>query len=350
VTFIANQLLKSIVLLLAGCSSAPKEPQNLNTAIVVEPNQISSIPRAPEQPYLNLVLESAGTGHYFANKVTGDYSQSLALHNFIQNLVQKYNFSEAYLNGLFSTANRLDYVIKLESPVPSVGPVKPSIGSWTRYRDKFLTEAHINNGVQFWRDHSSAVERASATYHVDPEYIVAIIGVETYFGKNIGKTSTFDALTTLSFDTYRRSQYFLSELEHFLLMTREEGIDPRKPVGSWAGAMGLGQFMPSSFRRLAVDFDLNGRRDIWNPEDAIGSVAHYFSRSGWQLNDPVTFKSTHSSNDAGNDIELSTYQGNEYWIIHPNFKVIKKYNNSNKYAMAVHQLAKAIKLRYFGDR
>ena len=348
VNFVANQLLKSIVLLLAGCSSTPNEPQNLNTVVVTP--EVSVISRPPEQPYLNLDIESTGTGHYYANSVTGDYSHSFALHNFIQTLVQKYNFSETYLNGLFSTASRLDYVIKLESPAPSVGPVKPSLGSWTRYRDKFLTEAHINNGVKFWRDHRSSVDRASATYHVDPEYIVAIIGVETYFGKNIGKISTFDALTTLSFDTYRRSKYFLSELEHFLLMTREEGIDPRIPEGSWAGAMGLGQFMPSSFRRLAVDFDLNGRRDIWNPDDAIGSVAYYFSSNGWQLNDSVAFQTTHSSSDATNVIELSTYQGNEYWTIHPNFKVIKKYNNSNKYAMAVHQLAKAIKSRYLGGR
>lgn len=126
-------------------------------------------------------------------------------------------------------------------------------------------------------------------------------------------------------------------------MTREEGFDPRQPVGSWAGAMGLGQFMPSSFRRLAVDFNNDGRRDLWHVHDAIGSVANYFSRSGWQFNSPVAKPSNRAQ--SASIIELSTYDGNEYWRVYPNFKVIKSYNNSNKYAMAVHQLAQAIKQR-----
>ena len=196
----------------------------------------------------------------------------------------------------------------------------------------------------FWHNNADAIRHASTTYGVDPEYIVGIIGVETYFGKNIGKTCVFDALTTLSFNTYRRSKYFMSELEHFLLMARDEGYNPRDPVGSWAGAMGLGQFMPSSFRRLGVDFDHNGRCDLWHPDDAIGSVANYFSRSGWQYRSPVA-QQISNPYDAS-VIELSTYGGNEYWRVHHNFKVIKRYNNSNKYAMAVHQLAQAIKQRY----
>jgi membrane-bound lytic murein transglycosylase B len=168
--------------------------------------------------------------------------------------------------------------------------------------------------------------------------------VETYFGKNIGKTCVFDALATLAFDTHRREKYFTSELENFLLMTREQGYEPRQPVGSWAGAMGLGQFMPSSFRKLAVDFNNDGRRDIWHPHDAVGSVAHYFTKSGWHYNEPVA-EQTYSP-DEPSVISLSTYEGSEYWRVHPNFKVIKKYNNSDKYAMAVHQLAQAIKQRY----
>jgi membrane-bound lytic murein transglycosylase B len=112
-------------------------------------------------------------------------------------MVHEHGFSEAYLNGLFSRANRLDSVIRLESPAPSTGPSKPRTGSWTRYRNKFLTDAHISNGVEFWRKNADAIQQASTTYGVDPEYIVGIIGVETYFGKNFGKTSIFDALTTL---------------------------------------------------------------------------------------------------------------------------------------------------------
>lgn len=344
-----NHLLINVfLLLLAGCASDVAQPPLESTAQVYQPAPppVQTYPQqAPpafsQQP---LLPPEQAAGHYAANAVSGTYARSLGVQSFIKKMVQQHGFSESYLNGLFSTANRLDSVIKLENPPPSTGPSKPSPGSWTRYRNKFLTEAHISNGVEFWRNNAAAIQRASATYGVDPEYIVGIIGVETYFGKNFGKTCIFDALTTLSFDTYRRSQYFTSELENFLLMTRDEGFDPRKPQGSWAGAMGFGQFMPSSFRRLAVDFDQDGRRDLWDPQDAIGSVAHYFSRSGWQYHSPVTQPGAAANNPA--IIELSTYEGPEYWYIRPNFKVIKKYNNSNKYAMAVHQLAQAIKQRY----
>jgi len=299
----------------------------------------------PTRQYPDSYARSPYANSYGAQTLTGTYANSTAARNFIQKMVRKHSFSESYLNGLFCKANRLDSVIRLETPAPHKGPWKSRLGSWTRYRNKFLTEAHISNGVEFWRNNADTIQRASLTYGVDPEYIVGIIGVETYFGKNFGKTCIFDALTTLSFDTYRRSSYFQSELENFLLMTRDEGFEPREPRGSWAGAMGYGQFMPSSFRRLAVDFNNDGRRDLWHEDDAIGSVAHYFSRSGWQFHNPVARRTSDANAPAV--IELSTYKGNEYWRIYPNFKVIKKYNNSDKYAMAVHQLAQAIKQRYY---
>ena len=337
----------ALVMLLAGCAS---EPVRQHVEYPKNTTQQSKIPqnRYPVSPaikhYPNSYAKPPYSSNYGSSGLTGTYANSPGVHNFIQHMVQKHGFSEAYLNNLFSRANRLDYVIRLESPAPSTGPSKSRPGSWTRYRNKFLTDAHISNGVEFWRNNADAIQQASITYGVDPEYIVGIIGVETYFGKNFGKTCIFDALTTLSFDTYRRSNYFQSELENFLLMTRDEGFDPRQPQGSWAGAMGYGQFMPSSFRRLAVDFNNDGRRDLWHPKDAVGSVAHYFSRSGWQFHNPVTKPSSPANDPAV--IELSTYEGNEYWHIYPNFKVIKKYNNSNKYAMAVYQLAQAIKQRY----
>jgi membrane-bound lytic murein transglycosylase B len=337
----------ALAVLLVGCAS---EPVPYHVEYQNKTNRQSKIPPARNpvdrliQQYPNHYGRLPSSNSYGAPILTGTYANSLAVRNFIQYMVRKYGFSETYLNGLFSHANRLDSVIRLESPAPSTGPSKPRLGSWTRYRNKFLTDAHISNGVEFWRNNADAIQQASINYGVDPEYIVGIIGVETYFGKNFGKTCIFDALTTLSFDTYRRSNYFKSELENFLLMTRDEDFDPRQPQGSWAGAMGYGQFMPSSFRRLAVDFNNDGRRDLWHPKDAVGSVAHYFSRSGWQLHNPVT-KPASPANDPA-VIELSTYEGNEFWRIYPNFKVIKKYNNSNKYAMAVHQLAQAIKQRY----
>jgi membrane-bound lytic murein transglycosylase B len=298
-------------------------------------------PYKPQAPSYNS-NDTYGQSYGNSYGTSGNYANSYPVRSFIRHMVEKHGFSESYLQGLFAQANRLDSIIRLEGPSGPSGPTRP--GSWSRYRGKFLTEQHIGNGVEFWRNNADTISKASSAYGVDPEYIVGIIGVETYFGKNIGKTCVFDALTTLSFDTYRRSKYFQSELENFLLMTREEGYNPRQPVGSWAGAMGLGQFMPSSFRKLAVDFDHNGQRDLWHPDDAIGSVAHYFSKSGWNYKSPVAQPA--SGSYGSSVIELSTYEGMEYWQVHPNFKVIKRYNNSNKYAMAVHQLAQAIKNRY----
>ncbi len=342
----------SVAIFLVGCASEPKTYHSEYPGHKNQPQSASVAKQTLPRPMLKPVPRYSSTNpgssdfsEYSVDQFGRNYADYIAVRNFIQHMAHKHGFSENYLDSLFSQARRLDSVIRLENPTPSYGPTKTRPGSWTRYRDKFLTEDHISNGVEFWRNNADAIERASTTYGVDPEYIVGIIGVETYFGKNIGKTCIFDALTTLAFDTYRRSKYFTSELENFLLMTREEGYQPREPVGSWAGAMGLGQFMPSSFRKLAVDFDNNGRRDLWHPKDAIGSVAHYFSRSGWQFRSPVT--SPAAPADDSSVIELSTYEGDEFWRVYPNFKVIKKYNNSNKYAMAVHQLAQAIKQRYY---
>ncbi|WP_340120742.1 lytic murein transglycosylase [Methylobacter svalbardensis] len=319
----------ALALALTGCSSNP----TVKTA-------------APHANTATIATIPERTHDYQAPGLTGTYANSLPVQNFIRHMVLKHRFSESYLNGLFSQAKRLDYVIRLENPPPYHGPkpAHPTMGSWTRYRQQFVTEAHISNGVAFWTSNAGAIQKASVTYGVDPEYIVAIIGVETFFGRNVGKTCILDALTTLSFDTQRRAKFFATELENFLLMTREESYEPLQPVGSWAGAMGLGQFMPSSFRRLAVDFNNDGHRNLWENFDAIGSVANYFSHSGWQNNMPVAEQTKAYS--GGSSIELSVTQGSEYWRIHPNFKVIKKYNNSDKYAMAVHQLAQAIKQRY----
>lgn len=283
---------------------------------------------------------------YQAQTLTSGYANSLPVQNFIRHMVLEHSFSESYLNSLFSQAKRLDYVIRLENTPQYHGPklAHPKSGGWTRYRQQFITETHINNGVAFWVNNAESIQKASVTYGVDPEYIVAIIGVETFFGRNIGKTRILDALTTLAFDTQRRAKFFTAELENYLLMTREEGLEPLQPVGSWAGAMGLGQFMPSSFRTLAVDFNNDGHRNLWDHCDAIGSVAHYFSRNGWQNNMLVAEQT--KSYSGGSIIELSANKGSEYWRVHPNFKVIKKYNNSDKYAMAVHQLAQAIKQRH----
>jgi membrane-bound lytic murein transglycosylase B len=325
-----------LIILLVSCSSKPvyrkTYPQGTTSTAPVTVPVIST-------PQISAI------GSYSAPTLTGTYANSYALQSFIQKMVSQYGFSQSYLNGLFSRSNHLESVVQLEEPIQRISFTTPSSGAWSNYRQKFLDEAHITNGIKFWRENAATLQKATSTYHVDPEYIVAIIGVETYFGRNVGKTNTMDALTTLAFDTQRRATFFTSELENFLLMAREEGYDPRQIVSSWAGAMGIGQFMPSSFRKLAVDFNNDGKRDLWNSTDAIGSVANYFTRSGWQLNGAVAQQTSASSFDL-NVIQLSTYSGTEFWSVSPNFKVIKKYNSSDHYAMAVHQLAQAIKQRY----
>ncbi|MDQ7091259.1 MAG: lytic murein transglycosylase [Methylococcales bacterium] len=329
----------TLALLLTACNPEPiiyhqDHYKGLSQPIIPSQPSTTKPKTAPKQ-----------IGHYSASKLTGAYASSTGTRNFIRYMAKEHGFKQNYLNGLFSQARHLQSVVKLETPSSKIKTsFVPSPGSWSRYRKKFLTTTHINNGVKFWKKNALTIQKASATYHVNPEYIVAIIGVETFFGLNVGKTRTLDALSTLAFHTKRRSKFFTSELENFLLMTTEENLEPRKVVGSWAGAMGLGQFMPSSFRRLAVDFNEDGKRDLWNPTDAIGSVAHYFSKSGWQFNKPVVTKTQQKT--SASTIKLSAYSGNEFWRTHPNFKVIKKYNHSNHYAMAVHQLSQAIKQRY----
>jgi membrane-bound lytic murein transglycosylase B len=206
------------------------------------------------------------------------------------------------------------------------------------------------------------------------------MGVETIYGANVGNHRVIDALSTLAFDYPRRATYFESELESLLIMARQEGVDPSKPVGSFAGAMGLGQFMPSSFLKYAVDFDGNGRTDLWDPEDAVGSIAHYFAEFGWQSGQPVVEKArvmgveadtlqsgfdsrytltalgNHGIRTEGRDpfsgevslLKLSTQTGDDYRIGYPNFYVITRYNHSTYYAMAVYELGQAIRQRRSG--
>ncbi len=238
----------------------------------------------------------------------------------------------------------------------------------------------IEQGVRFWREHADALDRAHVRYGVPPEYVIAIIGVESHYGANVGTHRVIDALATLAFDYPRRADFFGNELLEFLVMARDEGFDPLEPVGSYAGAMGLGQFLPSSFHRFAVDFDGDGRRDLWNPVDAIGSVANYFSEQGWRGEEAVAVAAAahgsaahaleadyttsysldmlaangvtaHLPVDGSGEVSLlrlDTVGGYEYWLGLHNFYVITRYNHSTYYAMAVHQLAQAIRAR--GDR
>jgi membrane-bound lytic murein transglycosylase B len=306
--------------------------------------------------------------------VTGDFAGSPGVDAFVRRM-QAHGYQPRQTAAILSRAERKQGIIDLmdrQAPRRGSGPN----GAWTRYRAKFLTDDNIANGVSFWRRNASALDRAESRYGVPPEYIVAIIGVETRYGGFVGQTRLIDALATLSFAYPRRATYFQNELEDFLIMAREEGLDPFRPRGSFAGAMGLCQFMPSSFREHAVDFTGDGHRNLWDSEDAIGSVANYFKHHGWRTGEAVVVRArvedganagvmkagfdtrysvrdlsargiypAASAGDAGQVslLQLDTAGGYEYWLGLTNFYVITRYNHSTYYAMAVHQLARAIR-------
>jgi membrane-bound lytic murein transglycosylase B len=288
---------------------------------------------------------------------------------FVEQMVRKHGFDRADLTRLLEDAAFQQGIVDaISRPAES----KP----WHLYRPIMLTRERIEGGVEFWSANAAALARAEAQYGVPPEVVTAIIGVETKYGRNTGRHRVLDALVTLAFGYPKRAPFFRSELENFLLMAREEGLDARELKGSYAGAMGRAQFMPSSFRNFAVDFDGDGRRDLWtNDTDAIGSVASYLARHGWRRGEPVAFpadgagpeqrrfveagvKPAYTLGDltaagirapAGlargtpaSLIELETEDGSEFWLGMFNFYVITRYNRSTLYAMAVHQLSQEI--------
>ena len=291
---------------------------------------------------------------------------------FIADMQTRHGFDVASLNALFAHAERLDSVLAAISK-----PAEYKL--WYDYRPIFLTRQRIDGGVTFWRAQESALTAAATASGVPAEIIVAIIGVETAYGANTGSYRVLDALATLAFQYPKRAPFFRSELENFLLLAREEGIDPLLPKGSYAGAMGLPQFMPSSFRSYAVDFDADGHRDIWrNPRDAIGSVGNYLKAHGWRAGEPIATpaaQSTANAQQVSDAVDLkhtlleyaalgvrpletlgartdnvpamllayeSSPTATEYWLGLRNFYAITRYNRSPKYALAVTQLAEAI--------
>jgi membrane-bound lytic murein transglycosylase B len=251
--------------------------------------------------------------------------------------------------------------------------------AWWEYRDRFLTEQRINAGVQFWREHRVELERVAAERGVPAEYVVAILGVETVYGRSTGRYRVLDALATLSFDYPPRAAFFRKELEQFLLMARDGDVDPLETTGSYAGAMGAPQFMPSSFRNFAVDGSRNGRRDLWRDwSDVFASVANYFVEHGWRSGEPVLAESTGSNAaddpasfrlDRQDTVASLQQRGYRFdtplhgeaaaWLVpaeladgpswrvgFQNFYVITRYNRSTRYAMAVNDLAVAVRGRF----
>ena len=286
---------------------------------------------------------------------------------FIDEMVSKHHFKRDELEQAF---NHAEYRPEVIESITKPAILKP----WVEYRPNFINPQRIDGGVQFWLKYSAALKRAERIYGVPQEIILGVLGVETLYGRNPGRYRALDALATLAFDYPRRTDFFHDELEQYLLLAREQGFDLLSIQASYAGALGIPQFMPSSYRRYAVDFNGNGRIDIMNePEDAIGSVANYLKQYGWRSNEPVALLSKVEDEkrlgvvgearpfiawrDAGVVplkkqegylppawlLDFTVESGKEYWLVFSNFNVIMRYNNSNFYAMSVFQLADAIR-------
>lgn len=302
-------------------------------------------------------------------KEPGPFEDKSLITTFIDEMVAEYKYDKAVLTELFEKARLHQSIIDAIS--------RPAEGkAWHEYRKIFVTRERVRGGVLFWNEHEDIIKKVAEKYQVRPEVIVAIIGVETRYGKHKGSYPVLDSLSTLAFAYPPRAKFFRSELKHYLLMSREESFDPLEQKGSYAGAMGMPQFISSSFRSYAVDFDDDGKRDLWsNPGDALASVGNYFKRHGWAPGVPVAHKvevngikykeliskslkpkytqdelmlagvtlpNGISTDIKGTLIELDSGDGPEYWVVWQNFYVISRYNHSALYSMAVYQLSQDI--------
>ena len=292
---------------------------------------------------------------------------------FIEQVAAKHRLRRSELDALFAEA---EFTQKVLDAFARPAESKP----WHVYRKLFLTRSRIKGGGRFWRDNAATLRAAEEKFGVPPHVITAIIGVETNYGRHKGRLRVLDSLTTLAFRYPRRARFFLGELEAFLVLVGEEKLPVRTLKGSYAGAVGFPQFIPSSYRAYAVDFDGDGRRDLLGSlPDAIGSVANYLKRHRWRAGAPVTLQVTGvrqgepklsrrrvKPKHEATAVEatgirglrgplekgkvalfaLSAHNGPEYWVGYSNFYAISRYNPSKLYAMAVHQLSLAIKEEY----
>ena len=317
----------------------------------------------------NILLVAAFT--LFYNNLT--FSHDIERDNikiFIENMVEKHGFDKKELSSILAQAESKESILNAISR-----PAERTL-TWNQYRDIFIKDERIAAGVNFWKEHTETLNLISEETGVSIEILVGIIGVETYYGRITGGYRVIDALSTLAFDYPKRSPFFTRELEEYLLIAKEEKMDPFDATGSYAGAMGSPQFMPSSYRAYAVDSDNDGKRDIWNNwSDVIGSVANYFIEHGWQRGNEVivpaiydessdkieiknglkatetvaslkyqgvSFTTNMSGNHPAELLKLEQENASNYWVGMHNFFVITKYNHSIMYGLAVHQLGQEI--------
>jgi len=289
---------------------------------------------------------------------------------FIEEMVRKHGFERAALRRVFSQVQWRPEIVRAMSAPATARP-------WHEFRSRYIDATRIAGGVKFWEENAAALLRASREYGVPEEIIVATIGIETFYGRNTGTVKVIDALATLAFAFPARAELFRGELEEYLLLAREAGFDSLSVRGSYAGAMGIPQFLPSSYRKYALDFDGDGRRNLWgDPADAIGSVANYYRTFGWLTGEPVTVPV--EAGESGIDVTIAagikpqlkvgelrrrgvvplapvsdeaeaalfaveTESGLRYRLGLQNFYVITRYNRSVNYAMAVYELAREIR-------
>ncbi len=309
----------------------------------------------------------------FPPAVPTNFAERLEVQRFVDTLVEKHGFDKAALLGLFRQARFEPEVLKAILPPPT-----PAARSWQAYRARFIETRRIKKGLAFWKAHDAALRRATQTYGVPAEIIVAIIGIETFYGGNTGHYQTFSALSTLAFNYPPRADLFRRELEELLLLARERKLDPLTYTGSFAGALGLPQFLPSSLRHYAVDFDGDGVIDLTgDAQDAIGSVASFLSQHGWQKGGSVALATRvtgtryteladgrvdpqftpsdlkahgiKAAQPLATDTKLALVdlatpgKPTEYWLGFANFYTLTRYNRSSFYAMSVYQLGEKLR-------
>ena len=300
-----------------------------------------------------------------------NYSNHPEAKKFVDKMVTEHGFDRAYVQGL------IDQAEKKQSILDAIARPAERTKTWAEYRKIFVTKKRISQGLEFMETYAEPLARAEREFGVPAQMIAAIIGVETRYGRNKGSYKVIDALATLGFDYPPRSAFFSKELEHYLLLVKEQKFDAKQVKGSYAGAMGYGQFIPSSYRHYAIDFDGDGVADIVNnPVDAIGSVANYFKAHGWKADATVVVTAT-STGQHDDEItnqklkpkytleqlqqygykpsvdldtsakatvmKLEGVDGVEYWMGLKNFYVITRYNHSKLYALSVYQLSEALK-------
>ena len=289
-----------------------------------------------------------------------DYSKTTQALSFIEEMVTKHGFEESYLIEIFQSAEKKEKIIN------SMNRPAEKKFSWAQYKARLISPIRVNNGADFLQRFLPEFEKAEEKFGVPKEIIAAIIGIESSYGSITGRERVIDSLSTLAFDYPRRSNFFTKQLEHFLLLAREEKLDAFSMKGSYAGAMGYGQFIPSSYRSYAIDFDNDGMRNIvTNPVDAIGSVANYLSKHGWEKN--ALIAEALDRNDVTSDFKTSltlkdkdalelvsktnlfdkkylqiNFEDSEFWLGHKNLYVLSRYNRSSFYVMAVFLLSQEI--------